>query len=54
MKSDRHSQAELCTGTDTGITGLEEEVWKGPATAKNKRLLRCLLINTHINDLTSS
>lgn len=46
------SQAELYTGTDTGITGLDEEVWKGPATVKTKRLLRCLLISTHINDLT--
>lgn len=35
-------------GTDIEITGLDEEVWKGPATVKNKRLL----ISTDINDLT--
>jgi len=40
------SQAQLNTGTDLRITGLNEEVWKGPATVKNKRLLRCLLIST--------
>lgn len=39
-------------GTNTGITGLDEEVWKGSATVKNKSLLRYLLISTDINDLT--
>lgn len=39
-------------GTDTGITGIDEEVWKGPATVRNKRLLGCLLISTDINNLT--
>lgn len=52
MKSDRHSLKLNYTWVPIGITGLDEEVWKGSATVKNKSLLRYLLISTDINDLT--